>query len=106
MAEKKKIILIDMDGTIADFSGAFIDRAIKKGYQKINDQNIKSFGVHKLFVESEESRKLISEKNFYRNLKPIDGATEAVKEMFLDESLEVYFCTSPLTKSDYCVHEK
>ena len=77
----KKVIFIDMDGTIVDFHGA-IDRDIVHG---------------ELVPES-------LEKGFYRNLKPIEGAIEAVKK--LCEHFDVYIASKPKKENPHCLEEK
>lgn len=80
-------IYVDMDGTIADFYGAIIKR--------------------------KESAKNDLEKNwpqskvgFFLELKPIDGAIEAINILSLIKNHEVWFLTRPSFKNIHCYTEK
>ena len=78
----KRVIYIDMDGTIADFHGA-VPYDCKHG---------------ELVPES-------LEKGFYRNLRPIDGAKEAI-QMLVDNGYDVYIASKPKFENPYCLEEK
>ncbi len=102
---KRKIVLIDMDGTVADFEKGFVESAKNNNWiveKTKNKMHLKISGD-----KDQEKRYFItSEKNFYLNLEPIFGAVEAVKEILADKNFEVFFCTSPLIKYKNCVPEK
>ena len=78
---KKKILFIDMDGTIADFA-AGVGREV---------------GI-------EEKPKECLEKGFYRNLPVIEGAQEGISE--LEKYFDVYIATKPKKENPYCLEEK
>ena len=78
----RKVVFIDMDGTIADFVGA-IPREVKS--------------VHEKCPES-------LEQGFYRNLKVIEGAKEAVA--MLEEHFDVYIASKPKSGNPRCMAEK
>lgn len=53
----------------------------------------------------ERITKIWREKGFFKNLKPIEGAVQAINEM-LDEGIKVLFCSTPTTQEPYCMYEK
>ena len=78
----KDVIFIDMDGTIADFVGA-IERVVESPAEKCHEA---------------------LEKGFYRNLKVIKGAQEAVA--LLEKHFDVYIATKPKNANPHCIPEK
>ena len=104
----KKIILIDMDGVVADFSAKLLKTAKERGYGEVDPSNVKSFKIHDEFPEKfhEGINNIISERGFYRDLKPIDGAIEGIQEMMEYSFFEVFFCTSPWNTSETCIRDK
>jgi 5'-nucleotidase len=102
------LILVDMDGVIADFEGGVFDR-FKELYPDkpaIPLEERTTFYVKDQY--SAELRPLIESiylaPNFYRNLKPIRGSLEAL--MHLSEKNDLFICTSPLSNYANCVGEK
>ena len=78
----KKICYLDMDGVLANFSGA-----IDKDYVGRNPPQM-------------------FEKGFFRNLEVMPGAKEAVAELITMPGIEVFIATKPTTKNLYCATEK
>lgn len=70
-----------MDGTIADFKG----------------------GVGRNISINEKPRECL-EEGFYRNLKVIEGAKEAIS--MLENHFDVYIATKPKRANPYCLEEK
>ena len=104
---KKKIILIDMDGTIVDFKSAFEKAANNRGLRvTYGKNNSMYFDIVGDDLEKSLAKSIKREKGFYLNMKPIDGAIKAIKEMLEDENLELFFCSSPLSDYQNCVLEK
>lgn len=102
-------ILIDMDGVLADFEGEFSKRwheqYPEKTYVPLEER--RTFYVKESYPE--DLRPLVTgifaEPSFFRQMMPIAGAVEAVKEM--DKmNLEVFICTSPRSVYKNCVLEK
>jgi 5'(3')-deoxyribonucleotidase len=77
----KKVIYIDMDGTIANFEA----------------------GVGREVCITEKPAECLQE-GFYRNLPVIAGAQEAIAR--LEEHFEVYIATKPKSGNPYCLEEK
>lgn len=100
-----KIVLIDMDGVIADFNKGFKKLAEEKGWIVMESKK----NMY-LSIENDSSDKkrieINSGKHFYKNLVPIDGAVSAIKEMMVDENFEIFFCTTPSRLYENCVVEK
>ena len=44
-------------------------------------------------------------KDCFNFAKPIEGAVKALNEM-LEEGHDMYICTTPVSKYQYCVHDK
>lgn len=104
------IILVDMDGVIADFEGDFI-RLWKaehpdKEYIDIKDRQ----GFYLKSQYPKEYHSLVEEiyyaPGFYKNLPIYDGCKDALKRM-TGEGHIVYLCTSPMIPQFHnCVLEK
>ena len=109
MMFKMKVILVDQDGVLADFEGGFLqnwklkypDRFYvpfeKRVTVDIEPQYPKEF--------ENDIKEIMCSKGFVRSLLPKQGGLEAVIEMRNNDH-EVFICTSPLSKSKYCVQEK
>lgn len=78
---RKTILFLDMDGPLADFDGS-ITSGIK------NDPP-------EMFVPG-----------FFRNLKVVEGAKEAVDRIFADGRFYVYIGSKPTYKNTLCATEK
>lgn len=102
-------ILVDMDGVLVDYEQGFLD----EWRRKHPDKSFVPLGKKKSFYHEdsypEEFRELVREipltDNFYRDLKPIPGGIEAVKEM-VGLGHEVFICTSPSVTSTTCIQNK
>lgn len=80
----KKIIYIDMDDTICDFSGAY-KQAISNNPRIPYPQ---------------------SQVDFFRNLQPLKNAIETVNQLRHSEHYDVYILTAPSIKNPLCYMEK
>jgi len=84
----KKILLIDMDGVVADFDKGAIDWAKNIG---ITDQEFKD-------------KKMYRQAGFYLDLKPMPGALEAIQK--LEPNFEIRFVSAPSWNNPHSFTEK
>ena len=103
------IILVDMDGALADF-----ELGIVNGWQKrfphipfVPLSERKSFYVRLDYPEELRSRvdDIINSPGFFLNLEPISHGLQAVREM-QNAGHTVVICTAPITRFENCVPEK
>jgi 5'-nucleotidase len=101
----KKIVLIDMDGVLADFRESFVKESLKNDFEIDSTDK----GIYIKIKEDRDNKKrnfINSQKGFYLGLPPITGAIQAVKEMSIDDNFEVFFCSTPSEFYQNCVLEK
>jgi len=102
-------ILIDMDGVLSDFDGAFLNcwRELHPEKFFIPIEERTTFYVKEQYPD--ELKPLVSEivwkPNFFRDMPPVNGGKEALTEME-KMGFEVFICTSPLSTYRNCVLEK
>lgn len=105
----KTIVLVDMDGVIADFDGRFIEVWKTKHPERpqLDQNNRTNFRIEHEFPEQlrKEVRKVFTSPGFYRSLPAIPGAVDSMNEMS-DSGFDVWICTSPLADYENCVLEK
>jgi 5'-nucleotidase len=103
------LILLDMDGVLADFEHAFIDawRARHPDIAPIAFEDRKSFHILEDYPPELRARAeaIYTAPGFIRNLPPVPGAIEAFREL-LALGMELRICTSPLRQYENCVAEK
>lgn len=103
------IILVDMDGVIADFDKGFLLSWAKKYPHRpkiaIRDRKNQDIRDDYPIEMSDEVKKIYTGKNFYKNLPVIPNAKSALQEM-AKMGLDVFICTSPLTIYKNCILEK
>ncbi|XP_066544870.1 5'(3')-deoxyribonucleotidase, mitochondrial [Amia ocellicauda] len=112
-SSKRLRVLVDMDGVIADFEGGFLKK-FQARYPKepcISLEDRRGFWVSTQYgqLRSDLCEKAISvweSQNFFIDLEPLPGAVEAVKEMSKLKNTDVFICTSPIKKYNYCPYEK
>jgi len=82
---EKKILYIDMDGVIANFEKAIkiLDPTLEVGDG--NDYEVRSKKVHDICLNN---------CDIFHNLEPIEGAIEAVNELF--DYYDVLFLSTPM----------
>ncbi|XP_041063354.1 5'(3')-deoxyribonucleotidase, mitochondrial-like isoform X2 [Carcharodon carcharias] len=113
LEDRRLRVLVDMDGVLADFEGGFLQK-FRDTYPKdpfIELQDRRGFWVSAQYGElhpdlCEKAISIWESKNFFIELEPIPGAVEAVKEMANLKDTDVFICTSPIKKYNYCPYEK
>ena len=102
---ERKVVLVDMDGVLADFDGATNRHLESLG---INVRPRDSFYYRADYTDPREVEiinELHASQGFFRNLKPIDGAIGGWNKI---EALgyEPRICSSPLRTNERCNDEK
>ncbi|MFT4309340.1 MAG: 5' nucleotidase, NT5C type [Candidatus Woesearchaeota archaeon] len=102
------ILLVDMDGVIADFEQGFLDiyrvRHPDKPFIPIEDRS--TFYLTDDYPADlvDMVRDITMSVGFFYSLPPIEGALEALPQLLVKN--DVYICTSPLLENRTCVQEK
>jgi 5'-nucleotidase len=96
---KLKLILVDMDGVLANFEEGFLIEW-KNNYPELPYIPIQARRSFLSIVEG-----IYFKKGFVLGLEPFEGAIEALKTM-RSEGHEVKICTTPLSGNKYSVEEK
>jgi len=103
------VILIDLDGPIADFEKGFLNKWRKKFPNKffMRFEERKNFYIRDDYPQKlrKEVDKIYCGKKFILNLPVVKNGKEAVIEM-LSMGHDVLFCSSPLSNYKNCVKEK
>jgi 5'-nucleotidase len=99
-----KTILVDMDNTIADYSTPIAEALAPhvKEY-KITSENWSECVSDKSLKKIQYKKQ--SEPNFFRTLKPIDGAIDALNEME-EMGFIVFIVSSPCIGNSTCHSDK
>ena len=104
----KKIVLIDMDGPLANFDKWFYELWMETypDLPNVKPEDRKSFYVNMDYLPEHENlvRDLYNSDHFCLHFDPVDGAIEAIQA--INEIAHVFICTSPLTNSRTCFQDK
>jgi len=103
------MILIDQDGPLADYHGAVRSILDEAGYdsEKYDYTGNTIKDVKRIFglSASEMVSRARLQEGFYRNLKPVAGAIEAIEKLQIANH-RIIVCSSPLENSRFCASEK
>lgn len=115
---EKKVILFDLDDCLAQFSvgvvGAFTDEDKARLPHVVDSESLLGtiFGGGPLAEVADEvlNRIFKTEKHFFANLLPMEGATSGphdnILRFFLDRGYDVRICSSPSTENKTCASDK
>lgn len=107
--KEKIIILIDLDDTLVDTTGA-LQRALFEKFgitkKELDFHQRTTFDyppnyTHSIFPDvsldvNQTIRDLMATRNFFRDAPEIPGAVAKVRELMAHPDCDVYFCTAPL----------
>lgn len=104
-----KIILVDLDGPLADAEGQFLEIWREKFPSEffLPTEERKDFYLTDEYPENlkEKIESITTESGFFASLPPVKGGINAIEEMvFL--GLRVFICTSAIYKNKNCLTEK
>ena len=103
------IILLDQDNVLADFETAFYSAWAKSGcsFPPIELERRRTFYLSEDYPAEHHDllHSIYTAPGFFRDLKPMKGAVQAVREM-LAQGHTVKICTTPIMKYYNCVLEK
>lgn len=108
MSDKKPIVLVDMDGVLADLDGELL-RRFRERYSELPYVPLaarKKFYAEEEFPPESQTavRAIMCESGFFFDLPPVVGALEAMK--IFAKRAEVFICTAPLLSNDSCISDK
>ncbi len=105
----KKIILVDIDGVLADFENGFLQAWKKKFpyYTHVPLEKRETFYLIEGYPAGLEKDldSIYKAPGFFQNLDVIKGGKEALEKM-QTRGHKVLICTSPISKYENCVLEK
>lgn len=103
----KPVVLVDMDGVLADFDGA-TDALLKNHPDGIPIQPRRNFYYHHDYLEQAHVdiiKNFHNSQYFFRNLPPVKGALEGWQKI-IDLGYQPVVCSSPLHSNQWCKEEK
>ena len=106
--DRPPVVLVDMDGTIADFdSRAYALMAARHPDVAMPVYKQREFPLSRGLPAAQRPllEVLFKEEGFFREMQPIEGAVAALNEM-VAAGIDVRLCSSPLSSSPCCVMEK
>lgn len=103
------VVLVDMDGVLADLETAFWDRwaVAHPDLPQRADADTSRFLVLDQVGRrwADEVHAITGAPGFFRDLAPVDGAVAAMREMLAD-GIDVRICTAPLLANPTCASDK
>ena len=91
---KKLTILIDMDDTIEDLLGAWVEYINSKYDMHVHKNDIKEWEIGKAFpgLTKEQIFEPLFDDEFWETVKPVENAQKFVEQMF-DDGHDIYIVT-------------
>lgn len=103
--KREIIILVDMDGVLAELEGYFLQQFRTKWPDKpfVPIKDRRTFLLNDEDIYSQEDvYEILDAPRFFLDLPPIEGAVEALKEMANMDGISVFICTTPWLKTYRC----
>lgn len=103
----RQIILVDLDGVLADFDGA-TETFLKENHPDIAIAPRKNFYFHEDYLDSAQQviiKNLHASQYFFQNLSEIPNAVQGWQRI-IDLGYEPRICSSPLHSNEWCKAEK
>lgn len=105
----RKIWLVDLDEVVFDFDAEVINNweTHLPGVKRIDSNELQHWNLTDNYPAefTEAITGIWRQEGFFRSLKPIKNAVEALKEI-MGEGHAVFLCSTPTTREPYCVYEK
>src|SRR3989339_189399 len=105
---ERKVILVDMDGVLANYELGFLNEWRKRNPDKISiplEERTTFYARDQYPAEYKQPmHEITTSKRFYLNLPIIAGAKEGIERLARD--YEVRICTAPISDYKNCVAEK
>lgn len=108
LKEVVMLILVDMDGVVADFdlhTSILLTNRHPEVVQHPLDQRQQFYFEDDYPEHKEKIQAITCGQGFFANLPMVPGAYQGMLRL-VGLGHDVRICTAPLTKNDYCVHEK
>lgn len=105
------VLLLDMDGPLADFDRHFHDRCVEMGGIEFDvagphEQTERYFTEHIPDPrQRREARKMIDAAGWFAQLPVVEGAKEGVAELEA-AGIDIWVCTKPLERNPTCRDDK
>ncbi len=107
-----KVILVDMDGVLEDLVSAWTSALNSKYGLNVNPDEVAFYNLHRYYLglSDEEYYGVLHEPEFWKTVKPIEGANEYLRKLKDDGYWPVlltgtYYKTLR-PKMDYCLFDK
>lgn len=105
------IVLVDLDGPVADFDGAFFAICESMGWAmdiaSPMEQRHRFATDHIPDKEDRRSaRSYVNESRWFLDLPIVDGAAEGLRELDARDGVDVWLCTKPLEANKTCRDDK
>ena len=100
------LVLIDMDGTLADFAGRYVDQYnLLYPDEPIGARSTWAMNEGIPRERHDSFWKIVSKEGFFSGLDPLPGAIEGFHQMHA-AGHDIILCTSPFLHSRWCESEK
>jgi len=105
---KKKVVLVDMDGVLADIIEKIVGKVNAKFETSYFPKDVTDwkFSCMSSIEKSWVLDNLFLQDFFFRALPKVPGGIETVSDWIVNEKFEVFFVTSPEERNPSCYYEK